>query len=144
MDFFNDHAVMFALLCSAVAIGYGIYLTAWLLRQPPGNERMREISRAVQEGASAYLRRQYTTVAIVAVVPFLLLGFYNKLGWGTAFGFVVGDAIDGGRLRPRAVRVVRRARVVSASIWPSRTGISAPSASIPVCAWSSAFASSFA
>src|SRR3954447_3821975 len=94
MDFFNDHAVMFALLCSAVAIGYGIYLTAWLLRQPPGNERMREISRAVQEGASAYLRRQYTTVAIVAVVPFLLLGFYNKLGWGTAFGFVVGATLS--------------------------------------------------
>ena len=94
MDFFNDHAVMFALLCSAVAIGYGIYLTAWLLRQPPGNERMQEISRAVQEGASAYLRRQYTTVALVAIVPFLLLGFYDKLGWGTAFGFVVGATLS--------------------------------------------------
>src|ERR687889_1119520 len=90
MDFFNDHAVLFALVCSAVAVGYGIYLTTWLLSRPAGNERMQEISRAVQEGASAYLKRQYTTIAVVAVVPFLLLGFYNKLGWGTAIGFLVG------------------------------------------------------
>src|SRR4051795_2065567 len=94
MDFFNDHAVLFALLCSAVAIGYGIYLTIWLLGRPAGNERMQEISRAVQEGASAYLKRQYTTIAVVAIVPFLLLGFYNKLGWGTAFGFLVGAALS--------------------------------------------------
>jgi K(+)-stimulated pyrophosphate-energized sodium pump len=51
---------------------------------------MQEIARAVQEGAAAYLRRQYTTIAVVAIVPFLLLGLYNKLGWGTAFGFLVG------------------------------------------------------
>src|SRR3954449_6336501 len=94
MDFFNDHAVMFALLCSAVAIGYGIYLTVWLLRQPAGNERMREISRAVQEGAAAYLRKQYTTIAIVSIVPFLLIGFYHKLGWGTAVGFLIGAGLS--------------------------------------------------
>jgi K(+)-stimulated pyrophosphate-energized sodium pump len=94
MDFFNDHAVLFALLCSGVAVGYGIYLTTWLLARPAGNERMREISRAVQEGASAYLKRQYTTIAVVAIVPFLLLGFYDKLGWGTAFGFLVGAALS--------------------------------------------------
>src|SRR6476620_2111957 len=51
---------------------------------------MREISRAVQEGAAAYLRRQYLTIAVVSIVPFLLLGFYNKLGWGTAIGFLIG------------------------------------------------------
>jgi K(+)-stimulated pyrophosphate-energized sodium pump len=90
MDFFVDHAVLFALLCAALAVLYGLYLTYWLLRQPAGNERMREISRAVQEGAAAYLRKQYTTIAFVAIVPFLLLGFYNKLGWGTAIGFVIG------------------------------------------------------
>jgi K(+)-stimulated pyrophosphate-energized sodium pump len=55
---------------------------------------MREISRAVQEGASAYLRRQYQTIAVVAVVPFLLLGFYNQLGWGTAIGFLIGAALS--------------------------------------------------
>jgi len=55
---------------------------------------MREISRAVQEGASAYLRRQYWTIAIVAVVPFLVIGFYNELGWGTAIGFMVGALLS--------------------------------------------------
>src|SRR5919109_2694688 len=93
-SFFNDHAVLFALICAGVAIAYGIGLTIWLLRRPDGNERMREIARAVQEGAAAYLRRQYLTIAAVSVLPFLLLGFYNKLGWGTAIGFLVGAALS--------------------------------------------------
>ena len=96
MSFFNDHPVLFALVCAGVAIVYGIGLTYWLLQQPPGNERMREISRAVQEGAAAYLRKQYTTIAVVAVVPFLIIGFYNKLGWGTAIGFLVGAILSAG------------------------------------------------
>ncbi len=94
MDFFVDHAVLFALVCAGVAILYGLYLTWWLLKQPAGNERMREISRAVQEGAAAYLRKQYTTIAAVAIVPFLLLGFYNDLGWGTAIGFLFGATLS--------------------------------------------------
>src|SRR5881296_2745543 len=94
MSWFKDHAVLFALICAGVAIAYGLYLTLWLLRQPDGNDRMREIAKAVQEGAAAYLKKQYTTVAIVAVVPFLLIGFYHKLGWGTAVGFVVGALLS--------------------------------------------------
>jgi K(+)-stimulated pyrophosphate-energized sodium pump len=94
VDFFRDHAVLFALVCAAVAVAYGIGLTFWLLARPTGSERMREISRAVQEGASAYLRRQYQTIAIVAVVPFLLIGFYNELGWGTAIGFLIGALLS--------------------------------------------------
>jgi len=94
MDFFVDHAVLFALVCAAVAILYGLYLTWWLLSQPAGNDRMREISRAVQEGAAAYLRKQYTTIAVVAIVPFLLIGFYNELGWGTAIGFLFGATLS--------------------------------------------------
>src|SRR5213596_2844964 len=94
MNFFTDHAVLFALVCALVAIAYGIGLTYWLLRQPDGNERMREIARAVQEGAAAYLRRQYMTIAVVSIVPFLLLGFYHKLGWGTAIGFLVGATLS--------------------------------------------------
>ena len=90
MDFFKDHAVAFALICGAAAVLYGLYLTYWLLSQPAGNERMREISGAVQEGAAAYLKKQYTTIAVVAVVPFIVIGFYNELGWGAAFGFIIG------------------------------------------------------
>ena len=77
-----------------MAIAYGIGLTVWLLGRPDGNERMREIAHAVQEGAAAYLRRQYLTIAAVSIVPFLLLGFYNKLGWGTAIGFLVGALLS--------------------------------------------------
>jgi K(+)-stimulated pyrophosphate-energized sodium pump len=94
MDFFVDHAVLFALVCAGVAIAFGLYLTWWLLKQPAGNERMREISRAVQEGAAAYLKKQYTTIAVVAVVPLLAIGFYPELGWGTAIGFAIGALLS--------------------------------------------------
>src|SRR3954463_10413613 len=94
MDWFMHHAVLLALVGAGVAVGYGLYLTWWLLKQPDGNERMREIAGAVQEGASAYLRRQYTTIALVAIVPFILIGVYHKLGWGTAFGFLVGAVLS--------------------------------------------------
>ena len=93
MDFFNDHAVLFALLCSGVAVGFRLF-TMWLLRQPAGSERMQEIARAVQEGAAAYLRRQYMTIAGVALVPFLVIGLYDELGWGTAIGFAIGAALS--------------------------------------------------
>ncbi len=89
-DFFQNHTVLFALLCALFGIAVGLYLTWWILKQPAGTERMREIARAVQEGAAAYLRRQYTTIGIVAIVPFLVIGFYNQLGWGTAIGFLIG------------------------------------------------------
>jgi K(+)-stimulated pyrophosphate-energized sodium pump len=87
---------MFALICAGVAIAYGVWLTVWLLGRAEGNERMKEIAKAVQEGAAAYLRRQYMTIAAVSIVPFLLLGFYNKLGWGTAVGFLVGAILSAG------------------------------------------------
>ena len=94
MSWFMHHAVLFALVCAAAAVVYGIALTFWLLRQPAGTERMQEISRAVQEGAAAYLSRQYKTIAVVAIVPFLLLGFYHSLGWGAAVGFLIGAVLS--------------------------------------------------
>ncbi len=94
MNWFNEHPVLFALVCAIIGVGYGLYLTYWLLSRPAGNERMQEIGRAIQEGAAAYLRKQYTTIAIVAVVPFLLLGFYKELGWGSAFGFLIGALLS--------------------------------------------------
>ena len=90
MDFFNEDAVAFALVCAGVAVGFGLYFTWWLLKQPAGSERMQEIARAIQEGAAAYLRRQYMTIAGVALVPFLAIGFYPDLGWGPAIGFAIG------------------------------------------------------
>ncbi|HET8606541.1 MAG TPA: sodium/proton-translocating pyrophosphatase, partial [Gaiellaceae bacterium] len=94
MDWFNHHPVLFAILCGVVGTGYGLWLTYWLLSRKAGSERMQEIARAVQEGAAAYLRKQYTTIAIVAIVPFFLLGFYENLGWGTAFGFLTGAVLS--------------------------------------------------
>ena len=94
MHWFMDHPVLLALVSGGVTVAYGMYLTTWLLKQPAGNERMREIAQAVQEGASAYLKRQYTTIALVAIVPFVLMGVYNKLGWGPAFGFLIGAGLS--------------------------------------------------
>ena len=68
-DFFQEHSVLFALLCAGFGIAWGIGLAIWIVRQPAGSARMQEIALAVQEGASAYLRRQYLTIAAVAATP---------------------------------------------------------------------------
>src|SRR5881398_1353271 len=94
MDWFSDHPVLLGLVGAGVAVAYGLYLTWWLLARPAGNERMREIASAIQEGAAAYLKKQYTAIALVAIVPFLLLGFYDKLGWGAAVGFLIGALLS--------------------------------------------------
>src|SRR5438874_9143696 len=76
--------------CGVIAVLYGVVTASRVMAADAGTERRQEIARAIQEGAGAYLRRQYTTIAIVAVAPFLLLGFYHSLGWGTAIGFLIG------------------------------------------------------
>jgi K(+)-stimulated pyrophosphate-energized sodium pump len=93
-DFFQSHTVLFALLCASVALVWGLVLTLWLLRLPAGTDRMQEIARAVQQGAAAYLRRQYLTIAVVAAVIFLGIGLWDDLGWGTAFGFLIGAVLS--------------------------------------------------
>ena len=65
----------FALLCAVLALVYGVISVTWILDKPAGTERMQEISAAVQEGAKAYLNRQYATIGIVGIVLFLIIGF---------------------------------------------------------------------
>ena len=67
-EFLTDWGVVVALACAGVAVIYGAVTTRWLLAQSPGNEQMQAISKAVQEGAAAYLNRQYTIIGMVAVV----------------------------------------------------------------------------
>ncbi|MCC6608541.1 MAG: sodium-translocating pyrophosphatase [Burkholderiales bacterium] len=85
----------FALACAIVAILYGAVSIKWVLAQPSGNERMREIAGAVQQGASAYLNRQYTTIGLVGVILFIVIGVVPGLGWPTAFGFALGAILSG-------------------------------------------------
>jgi len=87
--------IVFALACAVLAILYGVWQITRILRLPDGNDRMREIANAVREGAIAYLRRQYTTIAIVGAVLFLAIGLTPKLGWPTAFGFLIGALLSG-------------------------------------------------
>jgi K(+)-stimulated pyrophosphate-energized sodium pump len=92
-DFLTDYGVVVALVCAAAAVVYGLIVTQRLLAKPAGNDRMREISGAVQEGAQAYLNRQYTIIAAVAVPIAILLIFLQD--WHTALGFVIGAVLSG-------------------------------------------------
>ena len=79
--------------CGVLAIVYGIWATQSVMSADPGSKKMQEISAAVREGAQAYLKRQYTTIGIVGVVIFLIIGF--TLGWLVAIGFAVGAVLSG-------------------------------------------------
>ena len=92
--FFQQYAIWIALGCALLAILYGVWSRAWILAKPAGNERMQAIAQAVQEGASAYLSRQYRTIAIVGVILFLAIGI-TKLGWTAAIGFAIGAFLSG-------------------------------------------------
>ena len=93
-DFLIDYGVVIALVCAGAAVVYGAVITRRLLRQSAGNDRMREISGAVQEGAQAYLRRQYTIIAVVALPMAVLLGIVQS-DVLPAIGFLIGGALSG-------------------------------------------------
>ncbi len=86
----------FLILGSAVlAIVYGLVLIKIILKLPAGNEKMQEIAKAIEEGAKAYLNRQYKTIAVAAAVLFIIIGVVPHLGWTTAFAFLVGAFLSG-------------------------------------------------
>ena len=82
-----------AILCAVAALVYGLITIRWVLAKPEGSETMRNIAQAVQEGAQAYLNRQYTTIAVVGILLFALI--FITLGWATAIGFLLGAVLSG-------------------------------------------------
>lgn len=89
----EQHGLWMALACAVVAILYGVVCARWIGRQPAGNERMQQIAGAIQEGARAYLNRQYLTISIAGVVLLAAIGF--ALDWATGIGFLIGAVLSG-------------------------------------------------
>ncbi|UCG73158.1 MAG: sodium-translocating pyrophosphatase [Chromatiales bacterium] len=89
----GDVALLMSVGAGLLAIFYGALQVRWILAQPAGNERMQEIAGAIQEGASAYLNRQYATIGAVGTVILLVIGF--ALDWATAIGFLIGAVFSG-------------------------------------------------
>jgi K(+)-stimulated pyrophosphate-energized sodium pump len=85
--------LVFALACGLLALIYGVVSIKWILAKPTGTARMQEIANAIQEGAQAYLNRQYTTIGMAGVVMLVIIGFF--LDWTTATGFVIGAVFSG-------------------------------------------------
>ena len=86
-------SLIFALICAGAAIVYGLVSRQWILSKPTGSEKMVEIADAIQDGAKAYLNRQYSTISLVGVILLIIIGIF--LDWSTAVGFAVGAILSG-------------------------------------------------
>ena len=90
----NEMALWLSIGAAALAILFGLLSTQWIIKQPTGSSRMQEIQAAIQEGANAYMNRQYMTIGAVGVVLFLVLGLTPAIGWTTAIGFAIGAILS--------------------------------------------------
>src|SRR5262249_56908211 len=91
-SFLSDHGALVAVICALLAVAYGVLTTRSLLALSPGNETMQRLSAAVQEGAQAYLKRQYTVIGIVGVVLFIALIPLQNIR--VALGFAIGGGLS--------------------------------------------------
>ena len=90
----NEMALWLSIGAAALAILFGLLSTQWIIKQPTGSSRMQEIQAAIQEGANAYMNRQYMTIGAVGVALFLVLGLTPLIGWATAIGFAIGAILS--------------------------------------------------
>jgi len=88
-----SEGLQLAIYCAVAALLYGAISIRWILSKPTGNARMQEIAAAIQEGAQAYLNRQYTTIAFVGIILFFLIA-YGLKSWPTAIGFAIGAVLS--------------------------------------------------
>jgi K(+)-stimulated pyrophosphate-energized sodium pump len=86
--------IIFALVSSVIAIVYGLFLIRVVMSKGAGDAKMQEIAAAIQQGAKAYLNRQYKTIGVIAIVLFLIIGFVPMLGWMMAISFLVGAILS--------------------------------------------------
>ena len=89
-----EFSIAFAVAASVAALAAALGLIRWVLLKPAGDEKMREIAQAIQQGARAFILRQYRTIAVIALLVAFLIGI-SPLGWVTALGFLLGVILSG-------------------------------------------------